>query len=385
MKKKSVIVTSVMAAVLFGFAVFSWTKSPDTFSDAERRKLAQFPEFSVESMMDRTFMEDFESYSLDQFPFRDWFRKLKAKIVFEVLGQKDNHDIYIADGYASKMEYPLKKPMLDHAADRFEFLYETYLQEAEHIYFAIVPDKNYFLAEENGYLSLDYEELIRYMKEKTDYMTYVDLTEHLELEDYYCTDTHWRQENLVELADHLLASMGVEDECEGNGQAPDDRVEMDGGDNQAEYQMVELDVPFYGVYYGQAALPMEPDRLKYLTNEAIEDCKVFSYDTGSPVEIPMYDMEKAEGKDPYELFLSGSRPILTIENPHVKNGNELIVFRDSFGSSLIPLLTKGYEKITVLDIRYVNSAILGEFVDFGNQDVLFLYSTMLLNSSLALK
>ena len=366
MKKKSVVVTSVMAAVLFGCSVLAWTKEIDAFSDSERRELAKIPKFSVESMMDGSFMEDFESYTLDQFPFRDLFRKLKARIVFDVWGQKDNNDIYIADGYASKMEYPLSKPMLDHAANRFEYLYETYLQDAEDIYFAIVPDKNYFLAEQNGYLSLDYEELISYMNEKTGYMTPIDLTGQLKLEDYYYTDTHWRQENLTDLADYLLEAMGAESA-------------------EQEYQKIESETPFYGVYYGQAALPMEPDTLNYLTNEMLEDCKVFTYETGKPVEIPMYDMEKAAGKDPYEMFLSGTRPILTIENPHVNNGEELIVFRDSFGSSLVPLLAKAYEKITILDIRYVNSSMLGQFVEFGDQDVLFLYSTMLLNSSLALK
>ena len=366
MKKKSVVVTSVMAAVLFGCSVLAWTKETDAFSDSERRELAKFPKFSVETMMDGSFMEDFESYTLDQFPFRDLFRKLKARIVFDVWGQKDNNDIYIADGYASKMEYPLSKPMLDHAANRFEYLYETYLQDAEDIYFAIVPDKNYFLAEQNGYLSLDYEGLIGYMNEKTDYMTPIDLTGQLKLEDYYYTDTHWRQENLTDLADYLLEAMGAESA-------------------EQEYQKIESETPFYGVYYGQAALPMEPDTLNYLTNEMLEDCKVFTYETGKPVEIPMYDMEKAAGKDPYEMFLSGTRPILTIENPHVDNGEELIVFRDSFGSSLVPLLAKAYEKITILDIRYVNSSMLGQFVEFGDQDVLFLYSTMLLNSSLALK
>ena len=366
MKKKSVVVTSVMAAVLFGCSVLAWTKETDAFSDSERRELAKFPKFSVETMMDGSFMEDFESYTLDQFPFRDLFRKLKARIVFDVWGQNDNNDIYIADGYASKMEYPLSKPMLDHAANRFEYLYETYLQDAEDIYFAIVPDKNYFLAEQNGYLSLDYEELISYMNEKTDYMTPIDLTGQLKLEDYYYTDTHWRQEKLTYLADYLLEAMGAESA-------------------EQEYQKIESETPFYGVYYGQAALPMEPDTLNYLTNEMLEDCKVFTYETGKPVEIPMYDMEKAAGKDPYEMFLSGTRPILTIENPHVDNDEELIVFRDSFGSSLVPLLAKAYEKITILDIRYVNSSMLGQFVEFDDQDVLFLYSTMLLNSSLALK
>ncbi|MBQ7796538.1 MAG: hypothetical protein IJ374_08290 [Lachnospiraceae bacterium] len=382
-----------MAVVIFGLSAAAWLKAPDDFSDSERRELEKFPKLSVEAIGDGSFMDDFESYTLDQFPFRDAFRRLKAETVFGVLGQKDNNNIYVADGYASKMEYPLNEPMLDHAAERFEFLYEAYLQDAENIYFSIVPDKNYFLAEENGYLSLDYEKLIGCMKEKTGYMTYVDLTEHLELEDYYYTDTHWRQENLTDVADVLLDAMGAGEMAElgaDAGVSDGDSVgtPVDGTENsslQDGYEVKELDLPFYGVYYGQAALPMEPDRLKYLINDTLENCIVTSYDTGSPVEIPMYDMEKAGGKDPYEMFLSGTRAVLTIENPQVKNGKELIVFRDSFGSSLIPLLAKGYETITVLDIRYVNSAMLGQFVEFGDQDVLFLYSTMLLNNSLALK
>lgn len=367
MKWKSVIVTSVMTAVVFGLAFGAWTKKEDRFSDSERRELAKLPEFSLETMMDGTFMEDFETYTVDQFPFRNTFRWLKAETVYHVLGQKDNNGIYVADGYASKMEYPLSAAMLDYAAGRFQYIYETYLQDAENIYFAVVPDKNYFLAERHGYLSLDYEELIRSMREKADYMEYIDLTGHLELEDYYFTDTHWRQEKLTDAAGVLLAAMENEPEA------------------AETYEVRELDTPFYGVYYGQAALPMEPDTLKYLTNERLENCTVTCYDTGEPVEIPMYDMEKAAGKDPYEMFLSGTRAVLTIENPQAGNGKELIVFRDSFGSSLIPLLVKGYEKITVLDIRYVNSSVLGQFVEFGGQDVLFLYSTLLLNNSMALK
>lgn len=375
MKVKSMVVTSVMAIAVYGLAICAWTKEADEFSYSERRELANFPEFNVEAVADRTFMEEFEAYTLDQFPFRDMFRRLKAETVFGVLGQKDNNDIYVADGHASKMEYPLKESMLNHASDRFSYIYEEYLQDAENVYFSIVPDKNYFLAKQNGYLALDYEELIRLMREKTDYMTYIDLTEHLELEDYYFTDTHWRQENLVDVAGVLL------DEMNADRSGPEANVQG----QEYVYDVKELETPFYGVYYGQAALPMEPDTLKYLTNDMLESCKVTCYDTGSPVEIPMYDMERAAGKDPYEMFLSGTRAVLTIENPQAKNGKELIVFRDSFGSSLIPLLVEGYGKITVLDTRYVNSSILGQFVEFGGQDVLFLYSSLLLNNSLAIK
>ena len=101
--------------------------------------------------------------------------------------------------------------------------------------------------------------------------------------------------------------------------------------------------------------------------------------------MPVYDMEKANGKDPYEMFLSGSISLVTIDNPNAKTDKELVLFRDSFGSSIAPLLATGYSKVTVVDIRYVQSAILGRFVNFENADILFLYSTLVLNNSETLK
>ena len=61
---------------------------------------------------------------------------------------------------------------------------------------------------------------------------------------------------------------------------------------------------------------------------------------------------------------------------------ELLLFRDSFGSSLAPLLVENYKKITLIDIRYMSSKLLGEFIEFGDQDVLFLYSTVVLNQNI---
>ena len=85
------------------------------------------------------------------------------------------------------------------------------------------------------------------------------------------------------------------------------------------------------------------------------------------------------------MFLSGGAAVLEISNPAGQKGRELIVFRDSFGSSMVPLLINDYETVWVLDTRYVNPALLGNFVDFHGQDVLFLYSTLILNSSSALR
>ena len=74
-----------------------------------------------------------------------------------------------------------------------------------------------------------------------------------------------------------------------------------------------------------------------------------------------------------------------LENPENDTGKELIVFRDSFASSLIPLLVEGYDKITLVDTRYISPKILNKYIEFNNQDILFLYSTSIINNSYSLK
>ena len=142
--------------------------------------------------------------------------------------------------------------------------------------------------------------------------------------------------------------------------------------------------PFYGVYCGQAALPLAADTLVYLTSPILDGCTVYNYETDKTGAV--YDMDMLSGNDPYNVFLSGAAAILTVENPACENDRELFVFRDSFGSSVTPLLISAYSRVTLIDIRYVQSDFLGEFLDFSAaDDVLFLYSTLVLNNSTMLK
>ena len=123
--------------------------------------------------------------------------------------------------------------------------------------------------------------------------------------------------------------------------------------------------------------------MNYLTGGAIDAATVYNYETDTTGSV--YDMEKAVGHDPYEMFLSGSVSLLRIENPQNTSGRRLVMFRDSFGSSLTPLLIEGYSSITLVDIRYLSPSQLGNFLTFDRQDVWFLYSTSVLNNSSTLK
>ena len=363
-KKIATIQVIIVAVVFFGLSFAAWFKPADEFSLTERRQLEQFPEFNTATVFDGKFMEEFEEYAVDQFPLRDGFRGLKAMTHFYVFAQSDNNGIYKVDGYISQIDYPRSAKAQEAAVQKFHSVYEKYIRGTDaEVYHAIIPDKNFYLAEANGYPSYDYKETFAYYREQLPYMTHIDLTGTLSQEDFYRTDTHWRQECITDVAGVLAETMGVS--------------------LAAEYEAVTLPVPFYGVYYGQLALPGEPDAITYLQNPLFDDCTIINHETGK--EIPMYDMEKAAGKDPYEMFLSGSLSVITIENPNATTDRELVIFRDSFGSSLAPLLVEPYAKITILDIRYLNETMIGRFVEFDNQDVLFLHSTFVLNNETAFR
>ena len=362
-KSKNIAVCIVFAAVLFGGFFLCLFMPRSEYSDSERRSLAAKPKLTAESVRSGRFMSDFDVYAADTFPFRDTFRTVKALTADGIFCRQDNNGIYVADGVISAMEYPLNEDSLNRASERFRYICEKYLTDENRVFLSVIPDKNCFLAQESGHLSIDYEDFEKRMADMADYAEYIRISDLLERGDYYNTDTHWRQEKITDVAERLAQSMGT--------------TLLD------DYTIHTLEQDFYGVYYGQAALPLAPDTLQYVTGEAINSCSV--YDWQNEREIPVYNMELAEGRDPYEMFLSGSLSLITIENPKAQTDKRLIIFRDSFASSLTPLLISGYSEITLVDIRYIHPDSLGWFMDFEGCDVLFLYSALVLNNSDTIK
>ncbi len=365
-KAKNILVSVLFCLFLVGGALFCILKPADDYSMSERRELKKFPKITWASVLNTSWMSSFEDYTLDQFPLRDTFRSLKALTHYYVYGQKDNNDVYLVGNHVSKLETPLKENEVLHAADRFEAIYDKFYADTDaKLYYSIIPDKNYFLAEENGYPALDYDKLLSLMQENVTHYTYINIFDQLTIDNYYYTDTHWKQETLGGVVETLADGMGIKDYLD-------------------DSYTVKTHSPFYGVYTGQAALPLKPDTLTYLTNDLLDSCIVTNFETGET--MPMYDTEKLSSADPYEAFLGGPLSLVTIENPNAQTDRELVIFRVSFGSSITPLLVSAYAKITLVDIRYIQPDFVSYFVDLTTaDDVLFLYSTLVLNNASTLK
>ena len=267
--------------------------------------------------------------------------------------------MYVANGYLGKIDSTYNEKAVANAVRKITSVYDTYIKGTNaQVYFAIIPDKNYFLAEQHGYPVLDYEKLYEDMQTGLSYMTYIELRDLLTIEDYYRTDLHWKQENILDVAQLLAQRMGMK--------------------LNKSYKTVTLDTSLNSIYYGTLPESFMTEKLSYLDHSLFDKCTV--YDHQNEREIPIYDLTLAESEVSYDMFLSGSISAITMENPKAKTNRELVIFRDSFGSSIAPLFLEGYKKVTVLDIRYLNENLIEQFVTFENQDVLFLYNTTVLNN-----
>ena len=353
------ITIGVFLGIIFGFLFISILSKDLTISLSERRTLTTFPKITWEDILNKKVMNGIDNYALDHFAYRDKFRNLKALMELNVFHKLDNNNIYIKDNYIFKSSYPTNYESINNFIRKINSIKTNYLKENK-VYYSIIPDKNYYLKNDN-HLNIDYEDLIKKVNQGLEDMEYIDITATLSLEDFYKTDTHWKQQNIRKVVDKLSQQMFF----------PTGHLTYD----EKTFN------PFYGVYYGQAAFNLKADELVYLTNEVISNAVVDNYTGNNKV----YDESKLGSMDSYGIFLSGATPLITITNPSNKDAKELIIFRDSFGSSIAPLLIESYSKITLIDLRYITPQLMASEIEFTNQDVLFLYSTLLINDSKSIK
>lgn len=352
---KDIILTISFVLFLSVIFILNIFKKDDAISLEERRALALMPKFSVNSLFNGTFMNKFDSYVTDQFIDRIKFRKLKANIELKI---KNNYnDLYIKDDYIINNLYPLNKKSVINFSNKINYIKKTYLTD-NNVHFMLIPDKNYFV--DNGNLKINYDELKTMLLSNID-ANYIDIFPLLSLNSYYKTDSHWKEEELIPIVKKLSTTLGF---------------------SFANDYKEEFITTFEGVYKGEIVVSNSYDELKVLRNSIIDSSTVYNYETNKYESV--FNKDKLNSNDKYDYYLSGATPLITITNKSVKD-KSLIVFRDSFASSLIPLLVPYYNKITLVDTRYISPKILGEYIDFKGSDVLFMYNVMTINNSSILR
>ncbi|MBO5649163.1 MAG: hypothetical protein J6S76_04555 [Clostridia bacterium] len=288
-------------------------------------------------------------------------------------------DFFTMDGHISEVIAPMKEAMIDYAGTLFTSIYDTYLTHestpaAHTVVFSIVPDKNVYLEDTQAYAdgrlshvpTIDYTAMKARLRAGMPWASFVDLQDTLSLDDYYYTDMHWKQESLLDAANTIAGAFGLA--------LTDTYTTVPYATN-----------PFVGSYTANDAADVQSDTLLYLTSDVLSAVTVTDYVNGVPQPGVLYHTDIDADSHTYDLFLSGPMPLQVLESPLASTDRELIIFRDSFGSSIAPYFCEAYAKVTLVDLRYLSSGMLADFISFEGQDVLFLYSTHLINTAMILK
>ena len=364
-KTKNVIILILFILIFSIVLILNICTKDIDISITERRKLKQFPKLTTKTVFNGKFSNELETYFVDQFVGRDLFKNIKTSYSMNVMRKKDENKLFVRNGNIFKIEYPLNEKNIRSSTGKIKYVYEKYLHNKTNmnIYYSIIPDKTFYLEEDT--LKMDYNEIESIINEElaNTNIQYIDIKDCLNLDSYYKTDIHWRQERLQKVVGRLQEKMLLESE-------------------DVKYEIKDVG-KFYGVNYGQInSRDIIPDDMKIVTNDTINNAKTYNYETKT--ENKVYDNKKT--KDKYDTYLSGPVSIIDIEKDNKRSGKELLLFRDSYGSSLAPLLLENYDKITLIDLRYVSKEILDKVISFDTKniktDVLFLYSGLVLNQNI---
>jgi len=353
-------------------------------SRSERRLLAQWEDVDF---------DNFESYFLDHFIFRDQLRTIKSVVDFYVFQKKDIHDIYIADSHAFQIQKPLDPVSIERFSDYAQRLAKLMPLDSRFVV-GVIPDKSYY-ATINGYPIFDYQEMVELLNTSLSQsnersISLLDLSELLSLDDYYLTDLHWKQESLGKVKNKILDVFTLGNNL---GATIVDTIDVnttnldpDTSDEVSTEVVTFSD--FYGGYFSRAPLFLSKETLTYNTTHLTQSSTVSIYET---LDTPMvyegvYNPSALGQMDSYDVFLYGPKSVITIDT-HQSLGRHLLIFRDSFASSLTPLLLDHYDTITLIDLRYISPTIALKMVGPLSEptDVLMLYNSQIINNSLLLK
>ena len=362
----------VFVFVIFGFSIVSLIKPDKKTSEQENRNLQQFPSMTLTGIKDKTWMDDLEDYTADQFVLRDAWVSLKTTCD-RLQGKKEFNGNYLGDdGYL--MQIPTdpdekQEALIEDNVNAMNDFAERYSEVNTSV--LIAPNAVWTLSDKlpSGAPVRDQEEDSAWIEGMLSAnINYIDaftaLKEHKSEALYYKTDHHWT--TLGAKYAYLAAA---------------DALEIEATDKFDEY-VVTAD--FQGTlssnsgYHGQkdtieVFAPRDSD-VSYLVTDSDDQSK----------RATLYDLDALDTKNKYEVFFGGNHSLVDIVT-NSESDKVLVVFKDSYANSFVPFLIPYYSEIIMVDPRYYYDNIDTLMDSHGVTDVLFLYNmdTFLGDNSIA--
>ncbi|MDO4778223.1 MAG: DHHW family protein [Tissierellia bacterium] len=311
-------------------------------SKSERRKLADIPNISVENILNGKILKDLDTYVQDHFPLRDVFRNHKFKYDIHVMQKLQSGGYVYVQGHLSKINLNAKDEAYRKSARYFRSILERLFKDGNR-YYAIIPTKNYYF-KDSSYSNYDMVEEIFSQELKN--VKKIDISSKLSLEDYYKSDLHWDIVKIDKVSDLMLESLNRKSSGE-------------------EKRIISIG-KFYGSYSSALGETSIYDEMQYIDSKDLRN--YIAKDLISKEEIEIFNPKEINSNDSYNVFLGGPRPLIEIKNKKYSDEKTLYILRDSFASSIVPRLLGGYDRIVMIDLRYISPKFLSNYININEKD-----------------
>ena len=380
LKKKgaviSLIVIWLFCLIIFGVSGLHLLTEDSEFSESENRVLSQFPKLSISTLVDGSFMKGFENYLTDQFPLRDGMIAFKT-FADRVVGKNEENGVYIGkNGYLFDSQTSLDKNQVKDIGNAVLGFKEKYgdLKTA----FVLVPNSSYVYSEYlPEYLETDNQrKLISYVHKQIndDSILWPATAKLLKSQAqnnqlYYKTDHHWTTRGAYLIFKEIALAWGLEK----------DEKAID-----KKFSFYEVSDSFEGTLASTSGVHDSKDKVEICVPDKSEGTYVVNFESSGEKTASLFFKDKLKNKNHYEVFLGGNYDKVIISTVS-SSERSLLLIKDSYANCMIPMLTPYFNKIVVIDPRYLTDSLdsIVKENDFSHMMYLYNVNTLLEDSSLA--
>lgn len=373
-KKITIVLFALFLAIMPILTIVFLSPESRPFSENENKYLAAFPKLSFDSYKDKEFMDGFDTWISDRFFGRENWIKLKNQSD-KLLGKKEINGVFVYNDMMMQVWNSYDESLFEKNISAINTFAENHSEIP--MYFMLVPNAQEIHSDllppyASGTVGDQKEFIDKVYSSLSGFAGTIDaytiLKENKNDYIYYRTDHHWTS---------LGAFFGYSAAGEQLGYSP---YEL------SDFTVEHVSDEFKGTLFSKTLDDsVTPDVMDYYTlTDAEPDVKlsVFKSYNAASGEITydehngLYFREYLGVKDKYSSFLGQNASIVTIETENAKSDRSLLVIKDSYAHSMIPFLSKEYSKITMIDLRYINTDF-SEFISLDDYDqVLFLYNVI---------
>ena len=365
MKITKLIMGGSLIVFLVLISVGSFVAKDREFSENENRYLTQFPEISIDSILNCDFQDALEKYINDQILGRDEWITIKTAIQ-KFVGNTDIGGAYVGkDGYDFEKitQDDVDRKLVDRNIAQIQEFFETASAKIDksRLSFLLVPTSGLILADKlpaNAPL-FDQTAIVEAVKQGMADYNFVDIrdvmTTHKEEYVYYRTDHHWTSYGALLAYGEYCQSIGL----------PFD---------EESFQEVVATENFRGSLYSKILdYDSAYDIIKFY--EKSGSAKSFVVTLDGEKTDSFYHYNRLEEKDKYLFFFGGNYAEVVISKTSERaEKRNLLLVKDSFANCFAPLVAEDYDNVYMIDLRYFREDV-HEYMEANNiTDVLVLYN-----------